>query len=579
MAEGYGTLIQCEGAKGKEAVAKMLISEQGIDKLVLLCQKEGAEKKQPMFDYRKFLQNFREDYQVHIVTTVNQLKVIVNTKNVQGKGDKLAETFQEVMETRMNKSIEKSLEGVVTENPIADAAQYQADIEAFCTQNGLKIPVFVKISLPLNDIEADVATILGQISEGRVYLDTESDLEQALVVYVMLIHALKERESQVQYWGTKNGQPVDLTAYMVPEEEPEAPVKNITDEFVKYGRVEELAEAYADLDSPYVQGLIGAMESFEEAMQLNRPMQIQNAVEALVEKLKEEEPKEYYQLAEPLRQKFAALLEGVDTLRLIRWCADNGYVYQAMMIYEQQMPEYFFDNQIIYYDAYCEHRRGDGAYADTVLEAKKRDKATGSIKYYWLNELLWNSVTKKLFLNIDSPVSENDSDKVKCFKENFAEIKKLQATMKNAVRSENLSSQLKGMLAMIAENTYISPVLNTEHKMCNYFFNYEIAGVAGSVQKNYKELSKMLLTNRRFCEDFFGGEENRIVAYTPASFLMGKNQSDVLSKYPAWSVEDVLRSYEFLRQQAKQKTNQIVSLKEIKGALLKAVDYLENLEV
>ncbi len=473
----------------------------------------------------EIMKGFRQDYIKQIELTVKQLKSIVNNKNVYGKGDKLAQTVYQVLVERLDESIKRAEEkaaenvveneenasGEVTEQVISEAVGSDEMLEKTAESEENK------------SVDAVEKTVESEETESTEAADTARDFIQ------MAVHSL-----------------------------------------ISYGNMEcinEIFEKYIIEDKkascPQVEDLIDACSAYAQAVMLSRPEDIiqsygklSDITENIISDFTNEPdtlPDEYRELVCNIHEKleFMDKKAATDVPQIALWCLNNGMVEQAAHIYAELMPKYLFENKVIYYNDFSTVKKNDGAYPDTVIDARKKARSAESIEYFWLNDMLWKNVSRKLFFNIDSPIDANDSETVAVFKKCILEIKNLQSEAANKVTTDMLSYDLTNLLEMVAQGTYISPVLNTLKKVCNYFFNYEVAGVAGSVQKNYRELGKLLIMNRRFVEAYFGTEGERFMSYTPASALMDSHRGDVQSEYDPWVVENILRDYDVIRQQSK----------------------------
>lgn len=459
-------------------------------------------------DYDCFMEEFRKDYGAQIELTTEQLKNIVNEKNVNGKGEKLSEAVKIILEKRLAKTIEKNRSVYGSKSHI---------------------------------ISPELLTLLqnyqekGELPEpAKDVIDAEPVEEAADSITEAVVDSVEEPAIEKEE-----------------KEETTAPVQAFT-EFLKHGEVSELVATYGNSENTYVGQLVAAIERYAEVMEFCNVGEIYAAITGV------KAAADAVTLAEDVEEGFADfaskvaesyLIEDDSVKALVKWCIKQGKIRQAAEVYAELMPEYFFDTKVIYFENYHENKKNDGSYGDTVVDARKQAKSKKSLKCFWLNEMLWKNISKKLFLNVDKAILDQDGPNARRFKMIFREIKELQETRKNKVQVGHLSKDVADMFERIANGGYISPVLNTTQKVCNYFFNYEVTGTPGSVQKSYRDLSLILLSNKGFCEEYFGEESVQIVTFTPASILMNKEQSDVKSKLSITQLEKTLRIYEKVREQ------------------------------
>lgn len=111
-------------------------------------------------------------------------------------------------------------------------------------------------------------------------------------------------------------------------------------ELTSFGGVQTLRSYYQRYDAqPPVKDLMDAMEQMQECIALCRTQQVQACMKAFNRALLEAG-----RCADPMlkallpafREKFG---EQMTTLRLIRWCLENGMLQQALTIYNELIPE------------------------------------------------------------------------------------------------------------------------------------------------------------------------------------------------------------------------------------------------
>lgn len=493
-----------------------------------------------MENSNEIMKEFRQDYIKQIELTANQLKSIVNNKNVYGKGDRLAQTVYQVLVERLDESIKRMEEKA--ENKVTEITE---------------------------------ATV--QVTESKE--NTTGEVAEKVISKAAGCDEVLEKTAESEENKSEEIANDENTSAEVESNEAADTAKDFIQmavhNLISYGNMEyinEIFEKYIIEDKkascPQAEDLMGACSAYAKAVMLSRPEDIvynYGKLSDITENIMSDitgKPDvlsdEYREIVCDIHEKleFMDKKAAIDIPQIALWCLNKGMVEQAAHIYAELMPKYLFDNKVIYYNDFSTVKKNDGAYPDTVIDAKKKARSAEGIEYFWLNDMLWKNVSRKLFFNIDSPIDANDSETVAVFKKCILEIKNLQSEAANKVTTDMLSYDLTSLLEMVAQGTYISPVLNTLKKVCNYFFNYEVAGVAGSVQKNYRELGKLLIMNRRFVEAYFGEEGEKFMAYTPAAALMDSQRGDILSDYDPWMVENILRDYDVIRQQAKAMNRQ-----------------------
>lgn len=486
-------------------------------------------------DYDKFMEEFRKDYSRQIALTAEQLKNIMNGKDVAGKGEQLSEAVKITLEKRLSKTIEKNRDVYGSKSHLI-SPEILTLLKTYQESGELPKPDPEVIEAVSGESETPDSAAGEPMEEEPATEEAPAIEEEPVIEDAPAI----EEETAIE-------EPAIEEAPVI-EETP----REIGTEYLKYGDLSELTERYGDSENTYVRELLSALANYEEIIEMCRVEKIRDAVFTVKNAAKACAAEG----ADEAFARFAAKVEKMFTIEedsvpaLVKWCVMQGKVRQAAEVYAELMPEYFFDEKIIYYEDFRESRKNDGSYSDRVIDARKQEKSKRNLKYFWLNEMLWKNLSKKLFLNVDKPILEQDGVNARKFKMIFREIKELQETKKNRVQVENLPEDVREMFEIIARGGYISPVLNTAKKVCNYFFNYEATGTAGSVQKSYHELSLILLSNKEFTEEYFGEESVQIVIFTPASVLMNKEQTDVKSSLSVTKLEKALRTYQRVKEQA-----------------------------
>lgn len=135
-------------------------------------------------------------------------------------------------------------------------------------------------------------------------------------------------------------------------------IKNIYDlfqlmagveEFVNFGSVKALKHYYEGKKiSASLAKLLDAMKIFADAIKLCHYGQFNAAIENLHDAVKDFTPTDdvedvlMYTFINRIRKDYADLIfpRQKDDLRVIRWCLDNDYLQQALILYTEQIPEY-----------------------------------------------------------------------------------------------------------------------------------------------------------------------------------------------------------------------------------------------
>lgn len=134
------------------------------------------------------------------------------------------------------------------------------------------------------------------------------------------------------------------------------------EEFVNFGSVNALERYYegkrANLSVALSQLLV-AMRNFADAIKLCHYGQFNAAIKNLHDAVKDFEPTDDVEdvlmatFISLIRKDYADLIfpREKDDLRVIRWCLDNDYLQQALILYTERIPEYLGEKGVIVLDA------------------------------------------------------------------------------------------------------------------------------------------------------------------------------------------------------------------------------------
>jgi len=134
------------------------------------------------------------------------------------------------------------------------------------------------------------------------------------------------------------------------------------EEFVNFGSVNALERYYHDKRdnlSESLKRLLAAMKNFADAIKLCHYGQFSTAIINLHDAVKDFAPTDDIEdvlmatFISRIRKDYADLIfpREKDDLRVIRWCLDNDYLQQALILYTERIPEYLGKRGVIVLDA------------------------------------------------------------------------------------------------------------------------------------------------------------------------------------------------------------------------------------
>ncbi len=128
------------------------------------------------------------------------------------------------------------------------------------------------------------------------------------------------------------------------------------EEFVNFGSVKALKNYYKGkkISEPLAK-LLDAMKIFADAIKLCHYGQFNAAIENLHDAVKDFKPTDDIEdvlmntFIARIRKDYADLIfpRQKDDLRIIRWCLDNDYLQQALILYTERIPEYLGEKGLI----------------------------------------------------------------------------------------------------------------------------------------------------------------------------------------------------------------------------------------
>lgn len=141
-------------------------------------------------------------------------------------------------------------------------------------------------------------------------------------------------------------------------------------EFMDYGKAIGLKKYYGEENS-----FVRTIDGIADAIQMCQPQKFENAIRKFADYLKSGEYKNddpYLQIfAEFMKSDYGTLLEQPDnTIEQIRWCVKKEFYQQAMTIYIEKMPEYYYKKGILALDVDSELRMeyGKNPYTKAFYE-------------------------------------------------------------------------------------------------------------------------------------------------------------------------------------------------------------------
>lgn len=256
---------------------------------------------------------------------------------------------------------------------------YKRVLNEFCEKKKIEIPKLIKLNFDYNfekgeSIDEDdryrnlFKSIVDEISENdTVYIDYTSGIRDTSLLIILMIRYL-------EYTGIKcggmiysyfdnddkeNNKIIDIkSTYDLFE------LLNGVNEFTSFGKSKTLSNYYNNIwkdkeEYKEISELIETMNDFSDMMSLCMVEDIDEIMKKLNQKIIEAEKIKnkinsnenqlmnymFFNLIKEIKKKFY-LEDGeeITYINLIRWCLDNDLIQQALTLYVEKMPEYYFNS-------------------------------------------------------------------------------------------------------------------------------------------------------------------------------------------------------------------------------------------
>lgn len=256
---------------------------------------------------------------------------------------------------------------------------YQRVLNEFCEKKKIEVPKLIKLNFDYNfekgeSIDEDdryrnlFKSIVDEISENdTVYIDYTSGIRDTSLLIILMIRYL-------EYTGIKCGGMI--YSYFDNDDKEKNKIIDIkstydlfellngVNEFTSFGKSKTLSNYYNNIwkdkeEYKEISELIETMNDFSDMMSLCMVEDIDEIMKKLNQKIIEAEKIKnkinsnenqlmnymFFNLIKEIKKKFY-LEDGeeITYINLIRWCLDNDLIQQALTLYVEKMPEYYFNS-------------------------------------------------------------------------------------------------------------------------------------------------------------------------------------------------------------------------------------------
>ncbi|MCD8094865.1 MAG: TM1812 family CRISPR-associated protein [Ruminococcus sp.] len=251
---------------------------------------------------------------------------------------------------------------------------------------------------PLKDIADEINKLANgkKKDEVNIYLDIAGGFRNISVLIQQLVKFLTYYGYKVEAYYTS----LDTKNFFSCENAyRQMDILDAVNEFVTTGKSKQLSEYFDGYEDENVNELLSFMRKFSYSIQLCSVGDLDKILNNMSKSLDALEKSEIaraenvflLKLMIPLiKSKFFSDESGkpkIDYTQIIQWCLDNGYIQQALTIYVEKIPEYFFTKNILSVDTDSEY------YKEIEKESKNSPTKSNAYATLFYEKILANALT------------------------------------------------------------------------------------------------------------------------------------------------------------------------------------------
>lgn len=258
-------------------------------------------------------------------------------------------------------------------------------LKEYGKEKNIAIPEPEMIETTENTIAETIQEISNKIStDDEVYIDTTGGFRNSSYLLMGAVRVLEYSDIKVKkavYSNYQKERIEDITdLYRMFD------LINATNTFTSVGNSYELEEYFKDTDNATVKSTIEAMNKFSDEITLCRTSKLNDVIKELNNCLEElsgvqSDSKDiilFKSLSEAIRSKFNIHGERISYPDVVEWCVHNRLIQQAVTIYVEKMPEYFYNKKLY-------------TVSDSIKKQVENKKST--FDYYY--EVFYNTMMKQ----------------------------------------------------------------------------------------------------------------------------------------------------------------------------------------
>ncbi len=357
---------------------------------------------------------------------------------------------------------------IAVTTPEAEPAfqNFKGVVKKYSEEIGCKNPTITPVLAAENEMENAVNQITQLFSEGdNAYIDTTGGFRNSSYLLMAVVRVLEysgiglAKAVYAQRHGEKRIEDVTSLYKMFD-------LINAVNSFSQIGDSRQLEEYFKYHDNEVVKRTISAMNDFSDEISLCRTSKLDDVLKNLNSCLSElseldTDSKDIIllqRLSNTIQRKFGYSNNKIEYPDIVKWCLDNKMIQQAVTIYVEKMPEYFYKKK--YY-----------IVSEEKLESIRSKNESSHNDFYY--ELFYSNFLIDFGFESDK-ITGIISNVAKCAKSGNHPLRKFNS-------SQNTSQLVLEALTDCID--YESFARRTSHKS---FRKYEFGSVASELKRFFK---------------------------------------------------------------------------------------------
>lgn len=224
----------------------------------------------------------------------------------------------------------------------------------YAKDTGIDIPVPLKIHTSESQIAETIQKIVNEISlDDKIFIDTTGGFRNSSYLLMAVVRILEYSDIMLEkaVYSKLERENIEENAIEdVTELYNMFDLINAVNAFTSVGNSHELEEYFRGCDNRTIRDTIVAMNTFSDEITLCRTSKLNDVLQQLNTCLLEmtelnsdsRDSILFKSLSETIRSKFNVQHGEIEYPAIVKWCLDNRLIQQAVTIFVEKMPEYFY---------------------------------------------------------------------------------------------------------------------------------------------------------------------------------------------------------------------------------------------